>query len=737
MPAQLRLRSARKTAPERTGRFALQYKGHHHQDVVIWLKSWSKIRLCVRLLEESIPEGASSIWTVLVALSILSNEVDDIIYIFHLISHSPGNRITAYDLIDFFYSLALLFQHAQYTFDVNHGYHYRLYYALHVIENSGGAMMSQVSSPNKGQQSLMRYGLSSSSMSLTHEQLRIVSHSLGPGQVIKIVALAGTGKTTTLLKFAQAHPHLSFLLVVYNKSAQEYASKLFPQNVRCSTAHSLAYRAEGFKYRHKLTGDLKAKDIVSNHALRQRENAGNMFRRAGIVLETIKKFMCATDEIITMAHVPEVWTSSQDSLSQTSLSPEERVELAKDAEFTWECMTRTSHQLRLPHDAYLKLWQLHHPTLEQKDCILIDEGQDMNAAMLDVLMSQICPKIIVGDPNQQIYAFRGAINALKSVESTHTYYLTQSFRFGPNIGYLASCILEGLQGEKKQTLVGRRKKDSIQGFNWLQPRSLAREGQLAVLCRANYSVFFEAVRLLNLPALSRSAIAFIGGLECYSFQDAVDIWNLDRVKSGELSKDAIKNPFIRGFESRARLTAYAKSVQDAVLEGKIAVAIKFQENTEIHLNNMRRRCAQDPRHAGCQKNLVELDLPPISISQPKIHVTVRNRMNIIHPRLICPKCVAWSMKQPQIGQLPPDNFPSLFPLLFPNFKDGSNGDMEQDERRLCRIGKFCAEVSPVQLGSLDQLYQLDQWLNHEMACHEEVSFGLFANMQATHCLGRI
>ena len=47
------------------------------------------------------------------------------------------------------------------------------------------------------------------------------------------------------------------------------------------------------------------------------------------------------------------------------------------------------------------------------------------SAMLDVLMSQTCPKIIVGDPNQQIYAFRGAINALKNVASTHTYYLTQ------------------------------------------------------------------------------------------------------------------------------------------------------------------------------------------------------------------------------------------------------------------------------------------------------------------------
>ena len=43
--------------------------------------------------------------------------------------------------------------------------------------------MSQVSSPNKGQQSLLRYGLSSSSMPLTHEQLRIVNHNLVPGQV--------------------------------------------------------------------------------------------------------------------------------------------------------------------------------------------------------------------------------------------------------------------------------------------------------------------------------------------------------------------------------------------------------------------------------------------------------------------------------------------------------------------------------------------------------------------------
>ncbi len=87
----------------------------------------------------------------------------------------------------------------------------------------------------------------------------------------------------------------------------------------------------------------------------------------------------------------------------------------------------------MPHDGYLKSWQLRKPNLQYKhfahDVLMIDEGQDMNPAMLDIFMSQNTTKIIVGDPNQQIYTFRGAVNALESVEATHTYRLTQSFRY--------------------------------------------------------------------------------------------------------------------------------------------------------------------------------------------------------------------------------------------------------------------------------------------------------------------
>ena len=52
------------------------------------------------------------------------------------------------------------------------------------------------------------------------------------------------------------------------------------------------------------------------------------------------------------------------------------------------------------------------------------------------------PVILVGDPNQQIYQFRGAVNALHSFDADRTFYLTQSFRFGPEVAFAANCCLD-------------------------------------------------------------------------------------------------------------------------------------------------------------------------------------------------------------------------------------------------------------------------------------------------------
>ncbi len=59
--------------------------------------------------------------------------------------------------------------------------------------------------------------------------------------------VAGTGKTTTLVKYAQQRPHMRFLYLAFNKSVTMQAQRSFPYNVECSTVHSMAFRAVGVR----------------------------------------------------------------------------------------------------------------------------------------------------------------------------------------------------------------------------------------------------------------------------------------------------------------------------------------------------------------------------------------------------------------------------------------------------------------------------------------------------------
>ena len=44
---------------------------------------------------------------------------------------------------------------------------------------------------------------------------------------------------------------------------------------------------------------------------------------------------------------------------------------------------------------------------------------------MDTLLRQNIATLIVGDPHQQIYSFRGAVNAIQEVKETKLYHLTQ------------------------------------------------------------------------------------------------------------------------------------------------------------------------------------------------------------------------------------------------------------------------------------------------------------------------
>src|ERR1035437_4765127 len=109
-------------------------------------------------------------------------------------------------------------------------------------------------------------------MELTQEQLAIIK-STGN---IRINAVAGSGKTTTIIEYANARPKGSRILyLAFNKSVKLEAMRMFRErgldNVKVETAHSLAYkhvvynagytvRPSGYKT-HEIAGILDRKSV--------------------------------------------------------------------------------------------------------------------------------------------------------------------------------------------------------------------------------------------------------------------------------------------------------------------------------------------------------------------------------------------------------------------------------------------------------------------------------------------
>ena len=95
---------------------------------------------------------------------------------------------------------------------------------------------------------------------------------------------------------------------------------------------------------------------------------------------------------------------------------------------------------------------------------MLDEAQDASPVMWSVVKNQdACGKILVGDPNQEIYGFAGAKNAMDAAAAaTPAEHLTRrtlsvSFRFGPEIASVA-CSLLALKGSA-DAVVGARRAD--------------------------------------------------------------------------------------------------------------------------------------------------------------------------------------------------------------------------------------------------------------------------------------
>ncbi|XP_055793743.1 F-box DNA helicase 1 isoform X1 [Salvelinus fontinalis] len=508
-------------------------------------------------------EGGPNPWAAMALMLVLCDGVGDVL---DLVVCLRGCLPSASAITEYLSAMAtMLLAMRRNDINISNRWHYNIFYVLHLMENALPTAITNQSGRAQVQ--------------VTHEQQQILNHDIHRDHVVKIMAFAGTGKTTTLIRYAQQRPHLHFLYMAFNKSVATQAQRCFPSNVDCRTVHSMAFGAVGKRYQElkKLSSNVKPFSV----AWVLPKGSGG-FVNAKVVTLTLNTYMASVDTHITPNHVPNTYKNTHGKLTVPDRNAKRT--FARDAQRIWDKMVALEetreYAHHMTHDGYLKLWQLQRPTLDKYDVIFIDEAQDCTPAIMDIMLPQHCGKILVGDPHQQIYTFRGAVNALNLVEHTHLYYLTQSFRFGSEIAYIGATILQVCKKVKK-ILVGGKQDGCVQGkaVDSLRPLTTGSSpgrGKLAVLSRSNVSVFDQAVRLTD--ANPRCRLHIVGGVENFGLKRIMDIWVLMQPENNR--SRGIKDSFIRRFTQQSLggyfgLKSYAKKTEDRELEGKLSMVEKY------------------------------------------------------------------------------------------------------------------------------------------------------------------
>jgi len=380
---------------------------------------------------------------------------------------------------------------------------------------------------------------------LTTEQENHIN-TITQGRNHAIQAPPGSGKTFLLLALARKMKGHG-LSVSFNKLLAIEASKKFTSAVTCKTGHALAYGAVGFKYRKRLK-KLTGKHLADSRDIGDWQPYNSPSNKGYLILSTIKKYCYSADRIISWKHLPQLTILND---SDINLMKED---LVFNAQAIFDEMASESSDLPITHDVYLKIWALSNPVLNQ-DYIFFDEYQDSNPVIAQVIKQQSCQKIFVGDQFQQIYAWRGAVNALQD-EKLAKLYITRSFRFGDEIAGLSNNIIKSYYPTDFE-YVPFYGNDAIQSRVYYTPLSNID----CIICRTNKGVIGETIKTLG----QNKTVHILGGTQPLTYL----INSIFQLKI----KNYTNHPDLFLFTSFADLKEYA----DSPMGGDLKAVLKLIE----------------------------------------------------------------------------------------------------------------------------------------------------------------
>jgi hypothetical protein len=324
----------------------------------------------------------------------------------------------------------------------------------------------------------------------TTEQANIID-AASTGDNVLIEAGAGCGKTTSLKQIAkkaiQTTKSQRLGYIAYNRSIADEARASFPRNTTSKTSHAFAMQGVD---RSKLELPFTNRKGAA-YALNIREGVKwgdgetsvyySPEKLAGLAQQAVGKFCQSADRQIGVQHVRFIPGAEE-------YMDELRTLVVPYAVKLWADLSDPRGKLRFassasPFDIYLKTWSLSDPKLPF-DTILFDEAQDSNPVTEHVVNIQDAQIIMVGDSAQQIYAWRGAEDAMGRFAATHRLALSQSFRFGPAVAEEANKWLELIAAPLR-----------LKGYEPIKSELGPVDEPKAILCRTNAGVISAALSI--------------------------------------------------------------------------------------------------------------------------------------------------------------------------------------------------------------------------------------------------
>lgn len=263
----------------------------------------------------------------------------------------------------------------------------------------------------------------------TAEQRAVIEEALRVGD-LKVKAFAGAGKTSTPQLVAEHFGHRRGMYLAFNREIAASAARRFPPQVGARTMHSLAWASVSPSARNRMSlrgepphelaarfglGPLEVRTVTGNAV----EIA--LFEIGRMIVEGRDRFCRSADVQPAAQHIVV------DDKIDEAVAAQPRAYLLPYIGRLWEEGAAARATSAISPDVLLKLLAFSELRIEA-DYILFDEAQDSDGVMLSVLGRQRHAQIIyLGDPYQQIYEWRGAINAMAQIDAPEC-ALTESFR---------------------------------------------------------------------------------------------------------------------------------------------------------------------------------------------------------------------------------------------------------------------------------------------------------------------